>query len=42
MQEESISMIQMHLLNVQIQGMMFMRLLVIIIQVEKGKVLIAF
>ena len=35
-------MIQMHLLSVQIQWMVLMRILMIIIQAEKKKILIAF
>ena len=35
-------MIQMHLLNVKIQWMMFMSIFMIIIRVEKKKILIVF
>ena len=37
MQEQNISVIQMHLLSVQIQWMTFMRILMIITQAEKEK-----
>ena len=37
MQEENISMIQMHLLSVQILWMAFMRILIITTQAEKEK-----